>query len=165
MNNEFAELRRQFTIAWMKIGNCPESLCVSPKCCYDFEQLRSQFGIEEVGYLFNPLQKSFYVNERRIEAVVEPRYLSNWSSSFETFDDLRRREAWLMRKPFEEYLEAPRIISEVWGKLNWSLLFQLMEDEEMPPEGRLVIQRTFVQAFVDELFPDWLLEELAKTNT
>jgi hypothetical protein len=39
-----------------------------------------------------------------------------------------------------------------------------MEDEEMPYEGRLVIQRTFVQAFVDELFPDWILEEVAKTN-
>jgi hypothetical protein len=164
MNQDLDKLRRQFSLAWMKMGNCPRSHCVSPDCCYDFEHLRKQFGIEETGYSDNPPHKSFDVDRQRVSKVFVRRELSDWISSFQVFDDLRNSEAWLLMNPFDGFMETPRTISRVRRYLSWPTLFRLTEDEEMPPEGKLVIQRTFVQAFVDELFPNELLHELANDN-
>jgi hypothetical protein len=156
---DYSELRRRFTDQWIKIGDCPIRLCTQ-NCCIGLEELFESFGIrhefpEEVAE-FAP--KSYRPTDRLISCLPESKVF-DWKITFDVFNHLRQRKAWERKEPFEGYLEIPEMMGDILARMNWPDGFRRMS-ERLPSRDRSRLHQWFVQAFVDELFPDSLLQQL-----
>jgi len=159
-SNPFSDLRGQFTREWIKVGDCPIGFCTQ-ECCIGLERLFQTFGIrheypEEISD-WSP--KSYHPTEDLLACLPESRVF-DWKITFEIFNHLRHRKAWERENPLEGYLEIPEMMGRILSHLNWPDGFNRMA-QQLPANDRTRLHEWFVQAFVDELFPDSLLRKLA----
>jgi hypothetical protein len=156
---DYSELRRRFTDQWIKIGDCPIRLCTQD-CCIGLEELFERFGIrhEYPEELAEFAPKTYHPTDRLIACLPESKVF-DWKITFDVFNHLRQRKAWERKEPLEGYLEIPEMMGDILARMNWPDGFRRMA-EQLPSGNRSRLHQWFVQAFVDELFPDSLLQQL-----
>ena len=158
-SEKYAELRRQFTDEWIKVGDCPIRYCTQD-CCIGLENLLDRFGVrqEHPEEISHSSPKRYHLTERLLASLPESKVF-DWKITFAVFNDLRQHRAWEQHDPLEGYMEIPELMAEILKRLDWPEGFRRMT-EQLPSTNRKPLHKWFVQAFVDVLFPDSLLHHL-----